>query len=59
MINLPEDVERTTITANLTKEEAKKFDEAVRKSGRFLSKSDALRYLIRKFIEEVEEGKIK
>ncbi|AGK61471.1 hypothetical protein Asulf_01488 [Archaeoglobus sulfaticallidus PM70-1] len=42
----------TRVSVYLTTDELKDFDKAVKKSGRFVSRSDAIRYLIRKFIDD-------
>ena len=41
-----------TLSVKIPKKELEAFDEAVKKSERFLNRSDAIRHLIRKFIEE-------
>jgi Arc/MetJ-type ribon-helix-helix transcriptional regulator len=42
------------IAFRLPKKEAQLFDEAIKKSGRFMNRSDALRYLVREFIREMK-----
>ena len=39
------------VSVKLTKKDLEEFDRAVRKSKRFLNRSDALRQLIRDFID--------
>jgi len=39
------------VSVKLTKKDLEAFDRAVKKSKRFLNRSDALRHLIRDFIE--------
>jgi len=41
-----------TVSVYLTEKEIQALDEAIKKSGRFVSRSDAIRYLIRRFIDE-------
>ena len=45
------ETEVMSVSVKLTKEELKEFDEAIKKSKKFLNRSDAIRALIRKFIE--------
>jgi len=40
------------VSASITRDELRAFDEAIKRSKRFLNRSDALRYLIRRFVDE-------
>jgi len=51
--------EVVSVNVKLTRKELEAFDRAVKQSKRFLNRSDALRQLIRDFIESVEEGEKK
>ena len=46
------EVEIVPVSVKLTKEELKEFDEAIKRSKRFLNRSDAIRSLIRDFVEK-------
>jgi Arc/MetJ-type ribon-helix-helix transcriptional regulator len=46
------DGETVPVSVKLTKEELRELDEAIRRSKRFLNRSDAIRTLIREFIEK-------
>ena len=45
--------EAEVIAFRLPKKEAKMFDKAIEKSGRFMNRSDALRHFVRQFIQEM------
>ena len=40
------------VSVYLTEDELRAFDEAIEKEGRYVSRSDAIRHLIRKYIDE-------
>ena len=50
------ETEAVSVSVKLTKEELKEFDEAIKKSKRFLNRSDDIRTLIREFIEKTKAG---
>ncbi|MDW7990538.1 MAG: ribbon-helix-helix domain-containing protein [Archaeoglobaceae archaeon] len=43
--------EVVTLSVRMPKKDLEAFENAVRESGRFLNRSDALRFLIREFVE--------
>jgi len=51
--------EVVSVSVKLTKEELKEFDKAIKKHRRFLNRSDAIRQLIRDFIDSTKDGEEK
>ena len=47
-----------TVSVKLTRKEVKEFDEAIKRSRKFLNRSDAIRTLIREFIERVKQEEV-
>ncbi|WP_456477916.1 ribbon-helix-helix domain-containing protein [Geoglobus ahangari] len=50
------EIEIYNVSVKLTKKEAEEFDNAIKKHGKFLNRSDAIRNLIREFIEAVNRA---
>ncbi|WP_290595855.1 MULTISPECIES: hypothetical protein [unclassified Archaeoglobus] len=50
---------RVKVQVYLTEREYKAFKEALEKSGKYYSMSDAIRYFVRRFIDEIEKEEAK